>query len=567
MYRQGLGDCFLLAFPTDSRERPHYVLIDCGVHAREDKGPARLLRVMQHLKQATNAHLDLVVATHEHADHLSGFVQKQSPFLHDDLTVDALWIAWTEKVGDTQADELRKKRGAARELIDQALEECRRRAGLGAQQLSERIAGMNDFEQAHEGSIDADGVQDVLARLAAGSAELRHYRARGVAPLAAAHSAEPEKPSSNELALALLKAKAGDNVVYCEPGQVLSLGGVANARAYVLGPPRTPELLKKDLPTKVRGAEEDGHPVFKEVYLSSSTSSLALALSPALGLEATVAGGLLPGDWRYPFQAGERRRFTISDEGDFQWDRDQKAVSQHTARLVAEEYLGAEASWRRIDSDWLGAVSQVALNLDSDTNNTSLVLAFELGPPGLGQVLLFPGDAQVGNWLSWRDQKYKSADRTMTADELLSRTLLYKVGHHGSHNATVRRDPREHTEDDAFGVPYGLELMNDIIAMVPVDWAAAQKKMPDPWRMPHEPLYRRLREKARRRVLRSDVELKPLDPAQEEADLTPTSTEWEPVPGLKGLQWRRSQATFAEQEGTQGPLCYDVAIPLRAADE
>ena len=35
--------------------------------------------------------------------------------------------------------------------------------------------------------------------------------------------------------------------------------------------------------------------------------------------------------------------------------------------------------------------------------------------------------------------------------------------------------------------------MNDIVALVPVDWAAAQKKMPNPWRMPHEPLYRRLR--------------------------------------------------------------------------
>ena len=39
--------------------------------------------------------------------------------------------------------------------------------------------------------------------------------------------------------------------------------------------------------------------------------------------------------------------------------------------------------------------------------------------------------------------------------------------------------------------------MNDIIAMIPVDTEAAQKKMPDPWKMPHEPLYRRLRERSR----------------------------------------------------------------------
>ena len=44
---------------------------------------------------------------------------------------------------------------------------------------------------------------------------------------------------------------------------------------------------------------------------------------------------------------------------------------------------------------------RLALQLDSDTNNTSLVLAIEL--IASGRVLLFPGDAQVGNWLSWHE--------------------------------------------------------------------------------------------------------------------------------------------------------------------
>jgi hypothetical protein len=57
---------------------------------------------------------------------------------------------------------------------------------------------------------------------------------------------------------------------------------------------------------------------------------------------------------------------------------------------------------------------------------------------GRGQ--LFPGDAQVGNWLSWR-----------------------------------------RSDTDELGILYGLELMNDIVALLPVDWAAAQKKMPSPW--------------------------------------------------------------------------------------
>jgi hypothetical protein len=50
--------------------------------------------------------------------------------------------------------------------------------------------------------------------------------------------------------------------------------------------------------------------------------------------------------------------------------------------------------WRRIDTDWLAAADQLALNLDDHVNNTSLVLALELGDGEDAPVLLFPGDAQ-----------------------------------------------------------------------------------------------------------------------------------------------------------------------------
>src|SRR4029077_14994239 len=65
-------------------------------------------------------------------------------------------------------------------------------------------------------------------------------------------------------------------------------------------------------------------------------------------------------------------------------------------------YFGSGAAdseaWRRIDGDWTAAAASFALQLDSDTNNTSLALAFELPD---GRVLLFPGDAQVGHGESW----------------------------------------------------------------------------------------------------------------------------------------------------------------------
>src|SRR5262249_13809470 len=97
---------------------------------------------------------------------------------------------------------------------------------------------------------------------------------------------------------------------------------------------------------------------------------------------------------------------------------------------------GDSAQWRRIDVDWLGgAASDLALAMQSATNNTSLVLAIEFTD---GDVLLFAGDAQVGNWLSWQDRKWTVDERVVTGPDLLARTVFYKVGHHGSHNSTLR---------------------------------------------------------------------------------------------------------------------------------
>src|SRR5262249_57670453 len=94
-----------------------------------------------------------------------------------------------------------------------------------------------------------------------------------------------------------------------------------------------------------------------------------------------------------------------------------------------------------------------ALALQSATNNSSGVLAVELGG---GDVLLFAGDAQVGNWLSWQDRKWPEENATATGPALLARTIFYKVGHHGSHNATLRAQ--------------GLEQMTNLrTAVIPVD--------------------------------------------------------------------------------------------------
>jgi hypothetical protein len=151
-----------------------------------------------------------------------------------------------------------------------------------------------------------------------------------------------------------------------------------------------------------------------------------------------------------------------------------------------------DQGWRRVETDWLGVAGRFALQLDADTNNACLALAFELSPSG--RVLLFPGDAQPAQWRSWAERRWRVGAgpdaRAVTAADLLARTAVYKVGHHGSHTGT----PREH----------GLDWMTgrELTALLSVDRAAA--KMMD-WKMPFPPLDRRLREKTGGRVIDSET--------------------------------------------------------------
>src|SRR5690242_16872073 len=118
MYRQGLGDAFLLAFRGKDGE-PRYVLIDCGVHMSQTGGRKRMTAVVEDIRQATGGHIHIIVATHEHADHLSGFVQEHAQF--SGMTIDELWRGWTEADGDPVADQLRKRHGHSRRVIEAAL--------------------------------------------------------------------------------------------------------------------------------------------------------------------------------------------------------------------------------------------------------------------------------------------------------------------------------------------------------------------------------------------------------------------------------------------------------------
>jgi glyoxylase-like metal-dependent hydrolase (beta-lactamase superfamily II) len=104
MYRLGIGDCFLLTFYHT--EKACHILIDCGVLTGTPQGKEKIQKVAENIAEETEGHLHALVATHEHWDHISGFFEAEDIF--ERISVDEIWLAWTENPNDPQARELKR---------------------------------------------------------------------------------------------------------------------------------------------------------------------------------------------------------------------------------------------------------------------------------------------------------------------------------------------------------------------------------------------------------------------------------------------------------------------------
>lgn len=433
MYRHGLGDCFLLTFPRAGRD-PFQMLIDCGALSRD---AADMRRLAEHVETATRradgtSRLDLVVVTHEHRDHLSGFNQARDVF--DRIEIGRVWMGWTEKPDDEQAKALADRRNAAAARLRAALASPR---GVAAA-VAGSLGGLTGLAAFH-----ADDAAEPVGRRSIADA-LEYVRRRG---------------------------DRDDAIDYLEPGKPpRELDGVEKVRVFALGPPRDPKLLLDSSVTKKRIEEGTIY------HLAAAPSAVLAAVDQGLG----VADG--------PDGDGERYRPFAKQHAIGRGDDWFAEIEP----FVSTIYDHPDRAWRRIDDDWIASYEPLALKLDEDTNNTSLVLAFEL--EDTGDVLLFVGDAQVGNWLSWEKVSFAvpGREQPLPALDLVRRTVFYKVGHHASHNATLKKEGLERMESDR------------LVAFVPLDVATAKKQGKKGWDMPAAPLEAALKRKTAGRVVISD---------------------------------------------------------------
>ncbi|WEZ85489.1 hypothetical protein P6U16_25820 (plasmid) [Rhizobium sp. 32-5/1] len=116
--------------------------------------------------------------------------------------------------------------------------------------------------------------------------------------------------------------------------------------------------------------------------------------------------------------------------------------------------------------------------------------------------MLFSGDAQRGSWISWSDLSWDVDGKKMTSRDLLGRTVFYKVGHHGSHNATLNGVADGDTANLSW---LGLgSYAEEFVAVIPAheNWALAKQG----WHHPLKSIEEELVKKARGRVFRSDTD-------------------------------------------------------------
>ncbi len=377
MYCLGTGDCFVLKF-FSGKTRKFTMMIDCGCC---QGGPAEFKPYLQDLVQYVNNSIDLLVITHEHNDHVNGFAKL--PDVFNAMEIKEAWFAWTENPDDPDgyAQDLMKKRNSMRLALQNAI---------------------NAYKDRHENlRIDAKGNTSQAAfdqiMLRNSGAFLNGLDTLASINLAGANETEAKPLPGMKMIKEILEQK-NTRIKYLSPGDIVTINQAPGIKFYVLGPPEKRDFIYKN--GKV------GTDVY-EKNLALNDSSLSV--NAFLSLNNTVRNDV-------PF-AGD---YIV--QGD-----DMEAL-----------YYAPENQWRKINDDWLSAAGSLALRLNSHINNTSLALAIE--SVASGKVLLFPGDAEYGSWESWHLIKKwdrKGKDCKHLTEDLLNRTVFYKVGHHLSYNGTA----------------------------------------------------------------------------------------------------------------------------------
>jgi hypothetical protein len=398
MYRMGTGDCFAIKFYSKSRH-PFKVLIDAGAWSGSQQ---KLEPYIQDLKSYLEDYADVMIITHEHKDHVHAFDVCEELFTDGHFNVGEIWMAWTENEQARKVKEWKEKYGQKKKALAMAADTLKK--ALDSDEYKKQFDG-------NQHGLDQLAARNNFSEVLNGFADLHMPAAANGVYKGGLKGMEVAKNN-------IIKKEIKD----FSPGDIITdLDGMDGMKMYVFGPPKLYEDIKKE-------AGGEGASYRHNKILEESGAFGAAVINAFEG--GATSDEVMPFDDQY----------TLT-----------------TVHPITSQYNNAD--WRKIDVDWLYSAGSLALRMNSLTNNLSLALAFEFTDSG--KVILFPGDAEYGSWASWHnipwDEKGRDGKTPLTED-LLNRTVFYKVAHHLSHNGTAQKQ--------------GLEMMKsrDLAAMATLDY-------------------------------------------------------------------------------------------------
>jgi ribonuclease BN (tRNA processing enzyme) len=343
-YNVGFGDCFLLTFSYASG-KPRNVLIDFGSTKQSATGPTGgMQEIAEKIREDCGGKLEMLVATHRHADHISGFGGDTGKVIIE-LEPEVVVQPWTEEPG------LDPEAGGPDG------------GGNGALHVRAAVARLSAMQ-----AMAAAALEQVP----------RLQRTPGVSKTVTEQVSFLGETNLANLDAVRNLASMGKKHVYAHFGTKLALGRILpGVRVDVLGPPT---LEQSSAISHQTATDEEEFWHLAERHLAA--------------VEETD-GELFP---------GARKARQIPQEA--RW------VIPRIDRMRGEELLA------------------ILRSLDGVLNNTSVILLFEVGDSRL----VFPGDAQLENW----HYALRECDEAEAIRERLASACFYKVGHHGSLNATPK---------------------------------------------------------------------------------------------------------------------------------